>query len=248
MKRRLFKLAIFLLLGAVVNVAVAWSIAWWGDSLGSFTPHDPVSQDDRKWWMVHRPSEAVGEPAVSFDASVFGMAELEMQNIELYGTYRRNSIEGPIFQSVRRRIGIPLPTVEYSYWTREVPRPSPFNKQTFQVDQSIWEHIFPTPSQSIIHYHSQGVLAFENNRPNNKSGARGLPYKVLALGFVVNSLAYALVCYLVFCVIGSIIGWMRANIGAARRYAGLCPKCRYNLRGDFSAGCPECGWGREVEA
>ncbi|MFB3104558.1 MAG: hypothetical protein ACE1ZA_06470, partial [Pseudomonadales bacterium] len=28
MKRRLFKLALFLLLGAVVNVAVAWGLAW----------------------------------------------------------------------------------------------------------------------------------------------------------------------------------------------------------------------------
>jgi len=28
MKRRLFKLALFLLLGAIVNVAVAWGCAW----------------------------------------------------------------------------------------------------------------------------------------------------------------------------------------------------------------------------
>jgi hypothetical protein len=25
---------------------------------------------------------------------------------------------------------------------------------------------------------------------------------------------------------------------------GLCPACRYDLRGQFEGGCPECGWGR----
>ncbi|MDY7110541.1 MAG: hypothetical protein SYC29_18065 [Planctomycetota bacterium] len=25
---------------------------------------------------------------------------------------------------------------------------------------------------------------------------------------------------------------------------GLCPSCGYDLRGDFAAGCPECGWNR----
>lgn len=26
---------------------------------------------------------------------------------------------------------------------------------------------------------------------------------------------------------------------------GKCPKCDYDLRGDLSSGCPECGWRRE---
>ncbi len=28
----------------------------------------------------------------------------------------------------------------------------------------------------------------------------------------------------------------------------LCPNCKYDLRGDRDAGCPECGWGRDREA
>ena len=32
-----------------------------------------------------------------------------------------------------------------------------------------------------------------------------------------------------------------------RRKRGRCIKCGYDLRGDFSAGCPECGWQRASE-
>ncbi len=31
---------------------------------------------------------------------------------------------------------------------------------------------------------------------------------------------------------------------ADARARGLCPQCRYDLRGETDAGCPECGWGR----
>ena len=33
-----------------------------------------------------------------------------------------------------------------------------------------------------------------------------------------------------------------------RMNKGLCPNCEYDLRGDFSSACPECGWQREAEA
>ena len=46
-------------------------------------------------------------------------------------------------------------------------------------------------------------------------------------------LAVALLCYAL-------------STRAERRVrAGHCPNCNYDRRGDFSAGCPECGWRRE---
>ena len=236
MKRRLFKLVVFLLLGAVVNVAVAWSIAWWGDPPTSFSPRDPVTEDDRYWWLAHRPSEAVVEPTVRGAASSIGVAEVEMRNIESDETRRPFSRKGPIFQSFRRRIGLPLPTVEYSYWTRVDRRP-------VQVDNSIWMLKLPGAKLSVVHYHTQGVLAFEFKIPNCRSCASALPYRVLPLGLVVNTLVYALPCYLVIGLIGS---WLRAYKREARRYIGNCPSCGYNLLGKFEQGCPECGWRRDV--
>ena len=45
--------------------------------------------------------------------------------------------------------------------------------------------------------------------------------------------------------------WMLSFVPATlravhRRKRGLCIKCGYDLRGDLSYGCPECGWRREV--
>ena len=38
-------------------------------------------------------------------------------------------------------------------------------------------------------------------------------------------------------------------LGRANRLRrGLCPDCRYNLRKNFAAGCPECGWNRKEPA
>ncbi|MCC6678002.1 MAG: hypothetical protein IT436_12735 [Phycisphaerales bacterium] len=73
----------------------------------------------------------------------------------------------------------------------------------------------------------------------------------LRAGYLHNALAIALgVLFLA--------GLPRSLIATARRIAtfrgerrserrlahGLCPPCGYDLRGEFEAGCPECGWNR----
>ena len=57
-------------------------------------------------------------------------------------------------------------------------------------------------------------------------------------GMIVNEVFYGSVIALSF------VGWIQGR-RAIRRKRGLCIKCGYDLRGDFSAGCPECGWRRE---
>ena len=53
MKRRLFTLAIFLLLGAVVNVAVAWGCAAWHYvAEATRTPGATLLEDGSTTWMV----------------------------------------------------------------------------------------------------------------------------------------------------------------------------------------------------
>ena len=66
-----------------------------------------------------------------------------------------------------------------------------------------------------------------------------LPTNVIWSGLLLNTVFYAGV----WCVL-LIAPNMAA--GCLRRRRGVCPTCGYDLRGNLSAGCPECGWRREA--
>ena len=57
-------------------------------------------------------------------------------------------------------------------------------------------------------------------------------------GFAINTIFYAEILWLLT------LGPFTAR-RMIRRKRGRCIKCGYDLRGDFSAGCSECGWRRE---
>ena len=64
-----------------------------------------------------------------------------------------------------------------------------------------------------------------------------LPYRPIWPGFVINTIFYAAILCLPFAPFQ-----LRRYVRVKR---ALCIKCGYDLRGNFSAGCPECGWRRE---
>ncbi len=66
---------------------------------------------------------------------------------------------------------------------------------------------------------------------------RAVAYRPIWGGLVFNTLFYGLLAF------GAAGVWrMRQRDRRFRR--GCCPACGYDLRRDFSCGCPECGWGR----
>ena len=66
------------------------------------------------------------------------------------------------------------------------------------------------------------------------------PLRVLGTGFAIDSAFYAATWF----VLLSAPGMLRRYV---RRRRGRCIKCGYDLRGNLSQGCPECGWRREAE-
>ncbi len=60
-------------------------------------------------------------------------------------------------------------------------------------------------------------------------------------GFILNVASFATLYWL-------ILPYPIRLRARRRQRRGLCPRCKYDIDGDWYAGCPECGWGREWEA
>jgi hypothetical protein len=60
-------------------------------------------------------------------------------------------------------------------------------------------------------------------------------------GLLIDSLLFGTLAGLIF----TSLAWPRRLIRETSRMRnGFCLKCGYDLRFDFVAGCPECGWRR----
>jgi hypothetical protein len=88
---------------------------------------------------------------------------------------------------------------------------------------------------------------FADGSPDRERGARFLALpenpdcrSTIAAGYVHNGLAVALLAGLV-CSLGWVPRLITARRHAALRADGLCPFCRYEVKGLKSAVCPECG-------
>ena len=67
-----------------------------------------------------------------------------------------------------------------------------------------------------------------------------LPIRILVWGFAGDVAFFTLLSLLILILPRSMRRWWRG-------LRGRCHSCGYDLRNDFSAGCPECGWRREED-
>lgn len=76
-----------------------------------------------------------------------------------------------------------------------------------------------------------------------------LPASMLWPGFLLNSLVFAATWLVAILLGGRAARSLAARLCAARAARrGRCPACGYDLLGDYSTGCPECGWRRAAAA
>ncbi len=230
-KRRVTKLAVFLLLGAIVNVAVAWGCAAWVDSSQSgmsnkfavmATPQDLL-------WFVSSESARGAERVYSqrMAHSYVNPTETATSPLDLIPSWSTISHEidlaGPeVFEiQIQDARGWPMLSMRCTF-LRAGAIPGPITGR-----EVVGGYELPPRSWT------RGLI------PTTK--LRALPYIPIPFGFVVNTLSYA-------AFIGISITGALAGRHVTRRARGHCIKCGYDLRGDFSAGCSECGWRRDVEA
>ena len=108
----------------------------------------------------------------------------------------------------------------------------------YQLDLVVWplRTLAIDASYEVYHVPVQRIV------PNEHSGmtvaGQLVPREILWVGFAINTTFYAAMLWLL--TLGPFT--MRRII---RRKRGHCINCGYDLRGDFSVGCPECGWQRK---
>jgi hypothetical protein len=199
MRRRITQIIAFLVLGAMVNIAVAWNCAWWCDL--EWDTSGPIEEDP---WLV----AWLDARAHEYDASDWRPPPVWFADQRGWGrrqAHVSSSVSGGrIAMPADRTIviaGWPLLTVEGDY-TPE------------------W-----TGGRYI--YHPRGMVSLMM-----AGRERDSPLRPIWPGFIVNTLFYALLLWLMFFA-------PFAARRTRRRRRGLCEKCAYPI--GTSPICTECG-------
>ncbi len=239
MKRRLFKLIVFLLLGAIVNVAVAWGCVF----LPELYYGQPNLRNDKKGFTRHV-SGFSDWYVKSWGASGFS-------NVYSYWTNRKISdlVEYIAIPDEQAESALP-DWAGFGYPTETYPPATPFIVRIVEArgwpSLALWSGHdvvgFPPAGASVensVSITNGYLLHGERTRPFPEwAEIHVLPLAPIWPGFAVNMIFYAVLLWML---------WLSPFVvrRMIRRKRGRCIKCGYDLRGDLSAGCPECGWRRE---
>lgn len=220
MKRSLFKLALFLLLlGAIVNVAVAWGCVLWIDrpqqnsnaiflkstdgdwfvSIRNAFGTTQIHSGRKKWSWSEFSSPLPDEQVIPKWAYILKTPTEGYEN-GIYGTWESRQVDGR---------GWPMLTV-WSETSRCVGRGS-----TIPCEQNLEGIPIPKPLWPNI-----SIRKFPNNP--------------IWRGFIINTIFYATLIWLLT------LGPFTAR-RMIRRKCNHCIKCGYDLRGAEHEVCPECG-------
>ncbi len=237
MKRCLFKLALFLILGAMVNVAVAWGLAISVDlSTAPFSAEGTSLADPPAWSFVtyRRPGVwSVFAAAVTTEeharVGMFPSGVLDADSFFRHTYPWRQPVPErlPSWSSVRRRPSVKFPKIEMII---EEARGLPLLSLRYEKH---WYGSIPYPADWGIELWRHRSAAWSS------FAVVVLPLRPIWPGFATNTIFYAAILWLLT------LGPFTAR-RMIRRKQGRCIKCGYDLR-ETSGGCPECGWGREAE-
>ncbi|MEE8154249.1 MAG: hypothetical protein V3T53_04740 [Phycisphaerales bacterium] len=232
MKRRLTKLVVFLLLGAIVNVAVAWGCAILID-LRVYTQSPSFS------------GYSVGRTDSGHSWTVLGN---ERRGGAIIGSYVEAPGQRSMAHETRLRLAEGAPSLRVPSWSRAaIPKfdPAVTSRQAQVVEGFGWPWLSLWVSfHEIRPSETTGTTAVAVERWTGlavSSGAklldppRALPLGPIWSGFAINTVFYAATLWLL--ALGT-----SAVRRVIRRKRGHCINCGYDLRGASGGGgvCPEC--------
>ena len=232
MKRWICKLVLFLLLGVVVNVAVAWGCAYWMDRELNSIVTNKVQQF--KWEIED----------FLYLAEVYARRGSTL--VAFWHKEGRWSMSRYLYSEWA------LPTEETNLPTWSMAAVAYRNSQTFSDDPdeerlAFLEVAYGWPALATF-YRSEvkqsltitelryglDISPAGSSFPKNIALPRVLPLRPIWPGFAINTIFYAALLWLLT------LGPFTAR-RMLRRKRGHCIQCGYDLRGMNHDKCPECG-------
>ena len=265
MKQWLFKLVVLLLLGAVVNVAVAWGCAnWRGKNPPLLSLFDEVFSAKGFDKVREQVSEKYFPKPLYISLELIEQGEglsVKSMEIDYYASgesWVRLWEDKPDSHLVAAKIirtGLEQRIIHIGEVSELKPISNwpPINLKPYRR-QFEWAQInigLPLKSLSYTPLNSNPNSANQQANvwflPNEFSmlfpstNDMIFPYGVNWPSFLINTIFYAVLLWIL---------WL--SLLALRRFIrhkrGRCRYCAYDLRRGSSVGCPECGCGREAEA
>ena len=220
--KRLRVILLFLLMGAIVNVAVAWGCTF--------------------FVMFNNGADSGGK---SIDNAFWDVLRFRAFGSTLIHSDFRNSKDTPWEDDPSiwnpRWINLPQPSSHYFRAVKRWPNDGIYEAHEFEFRgwpmHSLW-----CERHSLLNSNYDVVMGINSSRGAiplyierwQRPWLRRLPYLPVWSGFVVNTLFYTALII----ALSPVPFVMRGKI---RQRHGLCVKCAYDLRGVDHEACPECG-------
>jgi hypothetical protein len=244
MKRRALKLLVFLLAGAIINVAVAWGFAVARESM-------TMERNQQGYFAIWgRPWQVVQQQRFGMidvwwaDGNDENLKSLSAEEVvkNLIKSWKQRWPSQPRMQSGRPREQL-----------AHAPRWGTFGGEPLPQDITMGGDIaFGFPAVCLWMQTTCDMINLTTSNDQLHGGwlmrgtlfARGnefiaLPNRILFPGFAINTIFYAAVLWVLFAVPVKLRKWRRIK-------RGQCASCGYSLRGHDASGgggekCPECG-------
>jgi hypothetical protein len=244
MKRCVFKISMLLLVGAIMNVAVAWGFAIWTPivsrpSARQLNLIQRSTLDENHMWQRWAPSTFASRPILSSSIDACGLTASNVTADRTDGyvtitTDDNGNLERLFIRASPPRYVFDFGLLVSAGWPMRSLRGARFIAGDGQLDQhnlaAIVEIAPAAGSATLVH-----AIPVEE-RIWVPREHRILPTGVIPIGFVINSVFYAALLLLLFAIPGA----LRRRFRIKR---GQCAACGYDLRSNAlqSEKCPECG-------
>lgn len=246
MKRAAVTIMVCLLLGAIINVAVAWGVVLW-------TPAFYFAESEAGPWIVRVPgdwppaTERLAQRDVGLATFRQAGSTHNSMRAEVNGEYQAAKAHAQAIDDPTERAAAmsnAWKERERTIWS------APYRIVRIDLLRSGWPVLSLTWESRRCETHSYAVEFLSVNTTGSKPGIsiptwiprgtrglrdhRYLPIHPLPLGFAVNTVAYASCLWLLYVLPRHLRMWLRHR-------RGCCTACGYDLRGAAHERCPECG-------